>query len=212
MIRHGWIAAVSSLWICSGAACAGTLQGTAELQPPPRGQARVRPEDAVVWLEKIPERTERDLTRKAGARDRRKPPPVTRLRVSNVQFDPRVAVVPVGGSLVIRNEDRVWHGLFSVSPTHAFELGKRAPGRADTLTFDKPGQVQVRCDIHPDMSATVLVTPNHAFARADGAGHWQLPKVPKGDYVLRAWAPGQRELRRDVQVPARGTVSVALRW
>jgi hypothetical protein len=98
----------------------------------------------------------------------------------------------------MRNADRQWHGVFSVTPGLGFELGKRAPGRVDTLRFAHPGTVNVRCDIHPESPRRLLIVPNHAFVRVDSLGRWALPDLPAGTYALRAWRPGARTLRQDV--------------
>lgn len=192
----------------SAPAAAGVVRGTLFV---PR-TARIQ--DAVVWLERVPERVERDLAlgKRSWFLGRRKPPPKPQLVTRRQRFDPRVVVVAAGDTLLIHNEDRVWHGLFSVSPTRAFELGKRAPGNSDSLTFPNPGLVQVRCDIHPAMSASVLVTPNHAFVRPNASGEWQLPELPEGAYVVRAWAPGLRELRREANVERRGETVLQIHW
>ena len=150
---------------------AGTLHGSVSLAHA-AGSPREAVRDVVVWLEHVPEKTERQLTRPPFRlfRRRPKPPPLASMVEANLHFQPRVVAIAVGSRLVLRNQDEVWHGAFSVSPGHRFDLGKRAPGRGDTLRFDSTGVVALRCDIHPDMSAWVIVTPNHAFRRPDSAG------------------------------------------
>lgn len=187
---------------------AGTLNGVCELATAPGA-----PRAAVVWIDSLPERAERRLTE--GPRrwfwQRRTPPRrLSEVQLRRSRFVPRVSVVALGGGLVVRNSDRVWHGVFSVTPGHAFELGKRAPGRADTLHFVRAGAVSLRCDIHPDESGWVVVTPNHAFARTDTEGRWSLPELPAGRYTLRAWWPDGHTAERTVSVPGKGTTRVRL--
>lgn len=185
---------------------AGTVSGVCEL----RGPAGM-PHAAVVWVDSLPERTERRLAE--GPRrwfwQRRTPPRrLAEVRLRESRFVPRVSTVAVGGGLVVRNADTVWHGVFSVTPGQAFELGKRAPGKADTLHFDRTGPLTLRCDIHPDESGWVLVLPNHAFARADAEGRWALPELPAGRYQLHVWWPDGRTAERTVNVPAKGGARV----
>lgn len=196
------------------AAGAASIRGTALPSAPLAGGPRPLASDVVVWLESVPERSERELAlgRRGWFLGRRRTPPKPRLVAKHLQFQPRVLVLAVGDTLLLRNEDRVWHGSFSLSPAHQFDLGKLAPGRSERLTFREPGLVQVRCDIHPDMSMNMVVAPNHAFTRPDRTGQWRLPELPEGSYVLHAWAPGLRELRREVSLPRRGEVAVELRW
>ena len=170
--------------------------------------------DTVIWFEQVPAKTETHLTRPPfhWFWQRPAPSPLARLEQSGRNFHPHVLALAAGSALEIRNQDNVWHGTFSVSPARPFELGKRAPGRADTVTFANAGVVAIRCDIHPDMSAFVIVTPNHAFTRADLFGNWWLPDVPAGHYVVHAWHPVKGELKRELDVPAHGSVNLALRW
>lgn len=201
------------LMLAAATASAGAVEGTVSWARSQRVPAP-RVEDAVVWLESVPERTERQLTRPPFLWfwQRRVVPPLPRVVQAGRRYDPRVIALARGGSLVILNRDEVWHGTFSVSPAHRFELGKRPPGRADTVRFDRVGLVSLRCDIHPDMSAFVVITPNHAYAQPNAAGAWRLPELPAGRYVVRAWHPELGELRRAVNVPFRGTVNLPLRW
>src|SRR2546421_530816 len=193
------------LSLASGPAIAGSLRGTVEWD----GSRHPRYGDAVVWLARVPAKLEQRLRDGPTQHFWKHRPPVVPLpRVIETQrrYEPRVAAVPAGGRLVLENEDRIWHGPFSVSRAHPFDLGKRAPGQIDTLTFSRAGTVSLRCDIHPEMNSFVVVTPNHAFARPDSAGAWRLPDLPAGHYEVHAWHPGKGELHRKVEVPAKGTV------
>ena len=213
LLRSVRLLAALLLAVWAARATAGELRGSVALGRSPQARG-VRAGDTVVWLEQVPEKIEHQLTQSPPRwfRRRRPPPPLPLLVESGQRYLPHVIALAAGSALVIRNDDQVWHGVFSVSPMHAFELGKRPPGRADTLRFASAGVVALRCDIHPDMSAFVVVTPNHAFTRPDSAGNWRLPDLPAGHYVVRAWQPDTGELHRDVDVPARGVVSLPLGW
>lgn len=206
--RRSWTALTCgvSLIVAASVARAGNVSGVCDLRGP-TGMPRA----AAVWVDSLPERTERRLAegpRRWFWQRRATPPRLAEVRLSASRFVPRVSVVAVGGGLVVRNADRVWHGVFSVTPGHAFELGKRAPGRADTLHLDRSGAVTLRCDIHPDESGWLVVVPNHAFARTDAEGRWTLPELPAGRYTLRAWWPDGRTAERVVEVPAKGAARV----
>jgi len=192
---------------------AAVIHGDVSL-PKTNGRS-LRTADVVVWLEKVPEKVERRL--ESGSRrwfwqKSRGPQSIPSLHEVGRKFEPRVVAVPTGRPLVIRNRDTVWHGAFSVSKGAAFELGKRPPGGVDTVRFARPGVVAMRCDIYPQMSGYVVVTPNHAYARPDSNGYWHLPSVPSGTYVLHAWHPDRSEIQRQVRMPARGDTLVALHW
>jgi|SRR5262245_28686236 len=217
MSRPHGSAMAGLLLLLAGAASAGRLEGTIAAREGANGAERTHPEHTVVWVDTIPAKVEQNLARGPktgwfGWFGKRQPPPTPVLLQSKLRFEPPVVAVVAGTPLEVRNVDGVWHGMFSVSPAHTFDLGKRPPGHTDTLRFASPGVVPVRCDIHPDMSANVVVTPNHAHALADTSGHWRLPELPEGRYVLRAWSPTRGELRREVTVPRRGSAELELKW
>ena len=207
------------LFLCALAksACAATLTGQVAMRAPAEDGSRAVPSQAVVWLDSIPAKTESDLARGPkrgpfGWFGKRTAPEAPRLKQVRGRFEPRVVHVPAGRVVVISNTDSLWHGVFSVSRVRPFELGKRAPGGVDSVKFDKPGVVQLRCELHPEESAFIVVTPNHAAAQPAENGDWTLPKLPKGRYVLRAWAPGRPELRREVDISNQSQVTLTLRW
>lgn len=65
--------------------------------------------------------------------------------------------VKVGDSVSFRNDDPHFHNIFSLSDTHSFDLGSYPKGEARTVKFDKEGEVDVECAIHPNMKMKVLV-------------------------------------------------------
>ena len=173
-------------------------------------------DDAVVWIAQLPDAAERNLVQVRGRWPWSKPRPLqipmARLVETGHHYEPHVSVLVVGSPIEVRNQDQVWHGTFSVTPGGTFDLGKRAPGSVDTVRFQQPGVFAMRCDIHPDMSGWIAVTPNHAYARVDESGQWQLPSLPPGEYELHAWHPDRGETRVAVHVPAHGDTLVRLHW
>ena len=68
--------------------------------------------------------------------------------------------------------DNIYHNVFSMSANNAFDLGLyNSGGEPKSHTFTEPGPVDVYCNIHPQMAASVLVVPNKHFAKvkADGS-------------------------------------------
>ena len=59
-------------------------------------------------------------------------------------------------------------------------------------TFNEAGEVEIYCNIHPQMAASALVVPNKLFARLKGDGTFEIPNVPAGRRKVVAWAPGSR--------------------
>jgi hypothetical protein len=78
------------------------------------------------------------------------------------------------------------------------------------VRFDRPGVVQVFCDIHSHMSAYVLVFSHRFFAVTDEAGRYAIGPVPPGSYTLTVWYEGEVRETRPIAVPdSGGTVDAA---
>ena len=59
--------------------------------------------------------------------------------------------IKMGDSIKFLNEDPWFHNVFSLSDVKTFDLGSYPKGQFKTVTFDKPGQVEIECAIHPQM-------------------------------------------------------------
>ena len=77
------------------------------------------------------------------------------------------------------------------------------------MRFDRPGVVQVFCDIHSHMSAYILVFAHRYYAITDPAGRYQMSQVPPGAYTLNVWHEGEVRETRAVVVPEAGGTTVA---
>jgi plastocyanin len=77
----------------------------------------------------------------------------------NKAFTVKKLTVKVGDSVKIVNEDSFAHNVFSLSAPKSFDLGSFGSGGSKTVTFDKPGKVEVECAVHPDMRLDIEVKP-----------------------------------------------------
>lgn len=128
------------------------------------------------------------------------------------QFVPPWAVVQRGKTIQFPNLDNIYHNVFSLSTGNTFDLGLYASdGAGQGHTFTEPGVVDVHCNIHPAMSASVLVVPNRHFAKVRPDGSFELAGVPSGRRKIAAWSPGSKISSDWVDVSAGGTADVALR-
>jgi plastocyanin len=103
----------------------------------------------------------------------------------NKQFVPRVIAVAAGSSVVFRNSDEINHNVFSLSPH--FDTGLYGKDGEKEETFDKPGVVQLLCNIHSAMLGYVVVVDTPYFAQADGSGAFSIKGVAPGEYEISAW-------------------------
>lgn len=112
---------------------------------------------------------------------------------SGRQFRPRWAVVEKGTTVKFPNLDKVFHNVFSRSPGNVFDLGLYRKGdRSKGHRFTRSGPVDVYCNIHPEMSASILVVPNKLLAKVKADGTYTIAGVPDGKRKIMAWAPGSK--------------------
>ena len=121
------------------------------------------------------------------------------METRNKQLSPRVLAVPVGATVNFPNIDPIFHNLFSVSRPNDFDLGLYKGGTSKSRTFAVPGVVRVYCNVHPQMSATIVVANSSYYTLAERSGSYRLGDVPAGSYVIRAYAEeGQAEQQIEV--------------
>lgn len=164
---------------------AGTLNSVGDA----RGPRASTPRDVVVYLE--------GPSTRDAARTQAKRPELWQI---NQSFEPHVLGVPVGATIDFPNGDLVYHNVFSYSKPRKFDLGYYGKGKSKSVTFDKPGVVQIFCDIHSTMSAYVLVVETPFVTQPDENGAYVLPNVPNGEYTLKVWHPdlGDRKVKASV--------------
>ena len=124
----------------------------------------------VVWFEPI-----------AGKPDW-KPAAAPVMLHKNKTFLPHVLPIVVGTKVAFPNKDPFFHNAFSNYDAQIFDVGLHAPGTTRDFTFTRPGVVRVFCNIHPNMSAVILVLSTPYFAVSDAAGNLTLPVLPPGEY------------------------------
>jgi plastocyanin len=125
---------------------------------------------------------------------------VAEIEQADRRFVPDLVVVPAGSTVSFPNMDPIFHNIYSLSKSKSFDLGSYDKGNTRKVTFSKPGIVEVYCHLHPNMAATVVVTPNRWFARPDGEGHYRIPNVPPGHYTVVAWHKTAGFFRKTVSV------------
>jgi len=120
------------------------------------------------------------------------------------QFVPPFLVVTVGQTVNMPNEDDVAHNVYSVSAAKQFNLGFYAKGDHKSVTFDRPGLVEVLCVIHNFMRAKILVVPNKFYAKVSADGSFHIRSVPAGTFTLTFWADAIPQIGQQVTVPEGG--------
>lgn len=128
-------------------------------------------------------------------------PIVARLLQKEKTFSPAVIVVPVGSTVDFPNQDPIFHNVFSLSPPAPFDLGLYRAGDTRKRTFAQAGGYRVFCNIHPQMTAFIVVAPTPYVAVAGAGGRYTLA-LPAGSYRVTARSDRSSPVSVEVTVRA----------
>lgn len=103
------------------------------------------------------------------------------------QFLPLALAVLKGTTVSFPNRDDEYHNAYSRSDARTFDLGRYATNESKDEVFDKTGLVRIRCEIHSNMHAVIVVLENPYFAVTDDKGAFTIKGVPEGKYKLYAF-------------------------
>ncbi len=103
------------------------------------------------------------------------------------KFVPDLVAITVGEKVAFPNGDALLHNVFSQSKDRKFDLGSFKKGETKTKEFPAPGVIDVYCNIHPEMAATIVVLPNRRHARTKPDGTFVLEGIPTGSWTLFAY-------------------------
>jgi plastocyanin len=121
-----------------------------------------------------------------------------------LMYQPHIMVVQQGTTVEFLNSDSVAHNVFWTSiggnKKLAHNLGTWPKGERKSFKFDTPGAVPILCNVHPEMSAYIVVVPTPYFATSDQAGSYKIENVPDGSYTVTAWHEGAKNQSKPVSV------------
>src|SRR6202521_3120707 len=135
-------------------------------------------------------------------------PVLAAIEQRNRRFVPDLVVVAAGSTVSFPNFDPIFHNVFSLSSTKTFDLGNYASGRSAVVTFARSGIVVAYCHFHPNMVASIVVTPNDWGTRVARDGSFVLKGVPAGTHTLVAWHKTAGTFRKKVTVDTGGEAVV----
>jgi plastocyanin len=124
------------------------------------------------------------------------------------RFVPHVLAASVGHFLLLKNTDPILHtahAYFRDQPH--FNVGLY-PGRVSRKPLISAGTVKILCEVHPWMSAYVVVTEHPYHAVTDIYGEYQISEVPLGNYRLKLWHESLGTQEKQVEVKASGVSQV----
>jgi plastocyanin len=119
-------------------------------------------------------------------------------------FQPHVTAAQVGTTVDFLNSDSVAHNVFWTSiggnKKLNHNMGTWPKGERKSFKFDTPGAVPILCNVHPEMSAYLVVVPTPYFAVSDQTGTYKIENVPDGSYTVTAWHEGAKNQSKPVSV------------
>ncbi len=138
----------------------------------------------------------------------------------NRAFHPHLLVIPVGSSVDFPNRDNTQHHVYSFSPAKTFNIELYAGRPEAPIVFDKPGIVELGCNIHDHMRAFIIVTDTAAIGQTNESGQVTLaidPKYAEGGEArieLQVWHPrlpdNTRPVVREVDLGQPANITLSL--
>ena len=131
-------------------------------------------------------------------------------------FVPHVVAVQQGTTVEFLNSDPVGHNVYwpSISGNKklAHNLGTWPKGEKKPFQFNDLGVASLLCNVHPEMSGYVVVTPTPYFAVTDKDGNFEIKNIPAGKYTLKTWSEDGKPTTQAVDVSgATATVELTVK-
>jgi plastocyanin len=127
------------------------------------------------------------------------------LKQEGCEYVPRVIGVVAGEDIEIMNADKTMHNVHTYKGNETM-LNAGQPAGAQPIkkpASDEAAILKVKCDVHPWMTAYIVVTDHPFFATTDADGHFSIPNVPAGTYRIEAFHPELGTIeKKDVTVGA----------
>jgi plastocyanin len=104
-------------------------------------------------------------------------------------YKPHVMGIMVGQTYRILNSDGVLHNIHTLPKVNAaFNKGMPPTLKEATTVFSKPEAVfQIKCDVHPWMSAYLAVFTHPFFSATATDGKFTIAGLDPGTYEITAW-------------------------
>jgi plastocyanin len=107
---------------------------------------------------------------------------------SGCVYTPRVLAVHAGQDVHIKNSDQTLHNVHTYKgPATLFNQAQPQGMGPLKKKFTTGDVVKFKCDVHPWMTAYVVVTDNPYFQVTGDNGSFEIKDVPPGKYTVEAW-------------------------
>jgi plastocyanin len=173
-----------------GENASGVIQGTVKAK-----KAKYL-KDAVAYIENVPNSFE--PPKEHAVMDQK-----------NMAFIPHVLPLTKGTTVDFLNSDLVLHNIYSPDAVaDNVNLGTWLKGEVRSYTFNKLGIASLRCNVHVDMLAYILILQNPYYARLDNEGNFSIHGLPEGKYIVKLWNERLKAVDKQVEVKAGAQTTV----
>ena len=100
------------------------------------------------------------------------------------------------------NKDKIFHNVLSLTPGESFDIGRRQTGVVEDEEIEKVGEIELFCDIHPQMNATILSLDTPYFTQPDDQGNYAVDNLPPGTYEIKVYHPDLARLAETIELQA----------
>jgi len=123
-------------------------------------------------------------------------PRVEKMNQKNKEFEPRVMIAPVNTEVYFPNLDSIFHSIFSFNKVKKIDLGQYK-GKGMPVVFEEPGIYPIGCEIHPWMSAFVVIVDTPFYAKTGITGKFKFRNLVSGKHTFEVWSP---KLKKQSQI------------
>jgi len=126
------------------------------------------------------------------------------------RFLPHVQAASVGQFIVFKNSDPILHtahALFTSEQQPQFNVGL-FPGRVSRKPLITTGVAKIQCEVHPWMTAYIVVTDHPYHAVTDSYGEYLINDIPAGNYRLKVWHESLATEEKPVEAKAGATIKM----
>ena len=121
-------------------------------------------------------------------------------------FFPNIIAITKGSTVKFINEDELYHNVYSLTPKARFNIGRRPMGNVYGQKINKVGVIKLGCDIHDDMSATILSLDTPYFTKIKEDGTYKITGLPDGKYEIKVYHPAMDRFNDEIEVSGGSTL------
>lgn len=127
-------------------------------------------------------------------------------------YQPRMLGLVAGQRLEVQSQDGTLHNvhIFRGTQTVLNRAQKVGSGPVGREVPGPEGLLEVKCDVHPWMTAFAYVSEHPWFAVTDRDGAFEIRDAPAGRRTVELWHERYGRLQADVTIPAGGVANLEL--